>query len=208
MTSVREKRHVMHQTAIYAAALTLFDSQGYEKTSLEQIADRANLGVGTVYNYFDSKLDLLTRLLINGLKEQCKRAAVMTEIAKPPLTDALLELAAHYAGLVYTYRKDLWRHMLAGILTGEVENAETGEVGRQFKAQITSLVARLAPAAPRQGPLVDVIWACMTVRLFSFISSHEPLADDALAHFREELKSVLVFDSSQKIADARPEKNG
>lgn len=33
----------------------MFSSQGYEKTSISAIAKKAGLGVGTVYNYFDSK---------------------------------------------------------------------------------------------------------------------------------------------------------
>ena len=55
----REKRY---QT-IFKAAERLFAKQGYHKTSMEQIADRAEVSVGTVYFYFKNKEDLLVRLI-------------------------------------------------------------------------------------------------------------------------------------------------
>ena len=55
----REKRY---QT-IFKAAEKLFATQGYHKTSMEQIADRAEVSVGTVYFYFKNKEDLLVHLI-------------------------------------------------------------------------------------------------------------------------------------------------
>ncbi len=55
----REKRY---QT-IFKAAERLFAKQGYHKTSMEQIANRAEVSVGTVYFYFKNKEDLLVHLI-------------------------------------------------------------------------------------------------------------------------------------------------
>jgi len=55
----REKRY---QT-IFKAAESLFARQGYHKTSMEQVADRAEVSVGTVYFYFKNKEDLLVHLI-------------------------------------------------------------------------------------------------------------------------------------------------
>ena len=55
----REKRY---QT-IFKAAEKLFARQGYHKTSMEQVADRAEVSVGTVYFYFKNKEDLLVHLI-------------------------------------------------------------------------------------------------------------------------------------------------
>ena len=49
--------------ALLDAALGLFVSQGYQHTSVEQIATRARLTKGSVYFYFRSKSALLMRLL-------------------------------------------------------------------------------------------------------------------------------------------------
>ncbi|HEY3313409.1 MAG TPA: helix-turn-helix domain-containing protein [Anaerolineales bacterium] len=42
-------------TAILDAAYLLFTSQGYAATSMRQIAERAGLAVGSIYNHFPSK---------------------------------------------------------------------------------------------------------------------------------------------------------
>ncbi len=55
----REKRY---QTILQSAE-TLFAREGYHKASMEQIADEAEVSVGTVYFYFKNKEDLLIQLL-------------------------------------------------------------------------------------------------------------------------------------------------
>jgi AcrR family transcriptional regulator len=57
----REREH-RYQT-ILKAAETLFAGEGYHKSGMEQIADLAEVSVGTVYFYFKNKEDLLVQLL-------------------------------------------------------------------------------------------------------------------------------------------------
>jgi AcrR family transcriptional regulator len=44
---------------LYTAALELFAEQGYEKTTIDQIAERADVARGTFFNYFQRKEDLV-----------------------------------------------------------------------------------------------------------------------------------------------------
>lgn len=44
------------------AALELFASNGFHKTSITQIAKKANISKGLLYNYFESKSDLLMKI--------------------------------------------------------------------------------------------------------------------------------------------------
>ncbi|MEM8893204.1 MAG: TetR/AcrR family transcriptional regulator [Bacteroidota bacterium] len=53
---------------IMAAALQLFGTNGYEATSISQIAKEAGYSKGLLYNYYESKEDLL-RQLIDSLRE-------------------------------------------------------------------------------------------------------------------------------------------
>ena len=45
------------------AAETLFAQKGYRKTRIEDIADIAEVSVGTVYGYFKNKEELLVHVL-------------------------------------------------------------------------------------------------------------------------------------------------
>lgn len=44
---------------ILNAAITLFDEQGYGNTTISEIAKKAGISKGLVYNYYASKLDIL-----------------------------------------------------------------------------------------------------------------------------------------------------
>lgn len=50
-------------------AMELFALQGYESTSISQIANKANISKGLLYNYFESKEELLGTILNTGIDE-------------------------------------------------------------------------------------------------------------------------------------------
>jgi AcrR family transcriptional regulator len=50
-------------------ALNLFAENGFSNTSISKIAKHAEISKGLLYNYFDSKEDLLVQLFENGMKE-------------------------------------------------------------------------------------------------------------------------------------------
>ena len=58
-----ERRKARTRAAIVGAASRLFHEQGYEHTSIQQIAEQADAGVGTLYGYFDSKEEILKEVL-------------------------------------------------------------------------------------------------------------------------------------------------
>lgn len=49
------------------AALELFSVEGYHNASISMIAARAGISKGLMYNYFESKEDLLRMVIIDGL---------------------------------------------------------------------------------------------------------------------------------------------
>jgi len=55
----RERKKQEIEDRIRRAALELFREQGYSATTVEQIADRADVAKGTVFNYFPRKESLL-----------------------------------------------------------------------------------------------------------------------------------------------------
>ena len=61
--SLMDKKKQKRRKRIIQAATTLFQSKGYAETTIGDIADQAELGVGTIYNYFSSKNDILLNLV-------------------------------------------------------------------------------------------------------------------------------------------------
>lgn len=67
--SLRERKKLQYQQKILDAAAKEFQNRGFINTSIAIIMQAADLGVGTFYNYFDSKEDLL-RILTKNLFKQ------------------------------------------------------------------------------------------------------------------------------------------
>ena len=58
------------KTLILDAALHVFAEEGYHSASISKIAKRAGVSKGLMYNYFESKQDLLRVLLHSIIDEQ------------------------------------------------------------------------------------------------------------------------------------------
>jgi AcrR family transcriptional regulator len=54
--------------AIMQAALELFGHNGFHSTSISKIAKEAGISKGLIYNYFDSKEDLLKRIILEAIE--------------------------------------------------------------------------------------------------------------------------------------------
>lgn len=56
----RERNKQKVRESVYTSALALFAEQGYDKTTIDEIAERADVARGTFFNYFSRKEDLIT----------------------------------------------------------------------------------------------------------------------------------------------------
>jgi AcrR family transcriptional regulator len=54
---------------ILDAAFELFAKHGYNNTSIAQVAKKASVAKGLIYNYFDKKEDLMYHIVVDGMKE-------------------------------------------------------------------------------------------------------------------------------------------
>jgi len=59
LAGLRERKKAKTHEAIQAAALRLFRSQGYEATTVEQIAEAAEVSPSTFFRYFPTKEDVV-----------------------------------------------------------------------------------------------------------------------------------------------------
>ena len=59
VAGLRERKKLKTKAAIQRAALRLFKRQGYEETTVEQIAAAADISESTFFNYFPTKEDVV-----------------------------------------------------------------------------------------------------------------------------------------------------
>jgi len=82
--SRREKEKNRHKEEILDASLKLFSEKGFHNVSMQEIAEESEFGVGTLYNFFESK-DALFEELMTSTAEHVKRE--FSEILDGPGTE-------------------------------------------------------------------------------------------------------------------------
>lgn len=70
------RRRARTRERLLAAARRLFATQGFERTTIRDIAARADIALGGFYNYFRTKEDVLAALLEEALDRQLRLLAV------------------------------------------------------------------------------------------------------------------------------------
>lgn len=107
----RNKR--IKEELIRTAARALFIDKGYEATTLREVAERADVGFGTVFAYASDKAGLLAMVFVEELKRL--PAIFPTPGANPDMLDELVE------GLLHLYA--FWASVpsLAGLVLQQME---------------------------------------------------------------------------------------
>jgi AcrR family transcriptional regulator len=84
--SRRERKKLATRQALEEAALRLFAAKGYEQTTVEDIAEAADVAVRTFFRYFSSKQDVLF-----GEVATDRVGRLRSELAARPVTETAVE---------------------------------------------------------------------------------------------------------------------
>ncbi|GEM_PF-1439301 len=97
-SSFKERVKHEREQEILDAARDVFAEQGFEKASIDGIAERVGIGKGTVYLHFASKEDILTELMQRGsqlLLDKCRAKLSAQATATSKLEAVLSCLVDH-----------------------------------------------------------------------------------------------------------------
>lgn len=85
----RERNNQERRARLLTQARRLFDAQGVEATTIEQIAAAADLSPRTVYNFFDTKIDLVAALLSSEIRSRVRAGAAADPVGEDVVADLL-----------------------------------------------------------------------------------------------------------------------
>jgi len=114
MAGLRERQKADRTSRILDAATRLFRETGYGAVRIEDIAQAAEVSVGTLYNYFTNKGDLLLAIVLMEVEEVL--AAGKAVVDNPPRNVA--EAFATLIGIYFDHSlhylsKEMWRTAMA-----------------------------------------------------------------------------------------------
>ncbi len=167
----RERERRARRLAMLDAALAVFGEKGFDGATLDEIAERAEFGKGTLYNYFPSGKDELYQALfeervVRGLHAvveatlpQTRSLATPTE-ARAAFRDFIGELLAHFEANGSVLRLFMAEGPRA--FHDPERMARMVELFATFTEAVTSAVGR-AQASGALRPLPDVAVAHLLI---------------------------------------------
>ncbi|APC18626.1 TetR family transcriptional regulator [Pseudomonas frederiksbergensis] len=199
MSGLREKQKAMRRQAISEAAVRLFEKQGYQDTTVEQIAREANVSAPTVFTYFGSKQEILLEMLREGDRIALGNArAQMSKFDNP--VEALCYLNKQIVDYTFaTLRPSLWREILPMVLIGGGDNGlpeAYKNVNDALMAEVSALLQELKDEGKIRTDL-DVDLAAFLFNDYSHLqllrlTSQEPMDLDAYAQQVRRI-TTLIF---------------
>lgn len=176
-TGLRERQRSKRRDTMLRAAAEIFGEKGFEQARLEDIAERAQVSVGTIYNYFSSKFDLLVAMYREDREMVLKQSEAI--VANPPADPVIaiskliqcdLECGIDYAGPV------VWREILAPAFTPESYRKTFAEIYDRYTQRMLELLELLK----RRGDLDNETDCSLAARIFlglDHLHFHEIMTD-------------------------------
>jgi AcrR family transcriptional regulator len=144
---------------LLSAALAAFEEQGTD-ASLEDIARRAGVGIGTLYRHFPTRQALLEAVYIGEVEEMSRSAAGLADLEP---WDALATWLRRYVGFAATKRA-----LLAAMMATMDKDAE---VFTSCRAAITDAGGQLLARAQEAGVVRPDTTFSDVVRMVSGIAA-------------------------------------
>jgi AcrR family transcriptional regulator len=181
MAGLRERQKADREKRIQHAAVTRFRAEGFRSVRIEDLAQMAEVSVGTVYNYYQTKGDILIAVVAMEVEEVLASGAAV--VADPPhgAGEALLALIFRYFDHSLEYlSKEMWRSAMA--LSIEAPGTPNGrrysELDQRLAAQVTDLVTALQARGEVRadldpGPLGEVLFNNLNQAFIEFVKDEE-----------------------------------
>lgn len=150
MTGLRARQKRLRHERLLDAAMTLFREAGYDAVRTEDIAAKAEVSVGTLYNYFENKGDLLLALVTLEVEEVLDQGQSVIDAPPADIAQALNALIGGYYDHSNTYlTKDLWRIAMA--LTIQAPETPFSQRFTALDRSLTDQVCALVVALQARG---------------------------------------------------------
>lgn len=190
--SLRERQRRLGQDVILDAAFALFEKKGYPKTTMQMIADRAGVGVATVFRHFGSKAGVVAALLRRDVEVIFARGRAMCvhpgDDPVQAMVDLLLIMLEAWSTPAVRLRgfSRLWLALPTG-------HADTDAAVKWADAELRGLIRRLlehyqalgrVSRALDPGEITAVVFAVFNQHFIWLATGEEP----TLQRVREELR--------------------
>jgi AcrR family transcriptional regulator len=204
---------------IKQAARRIFREKGFEAATTREIAARADVAYGTLFQYARDKRDLLM-MLVNDDLDALTEPAFAAALGKGPLVEQLC--AFFRPRFEYWARQpEFSRYAVWEMFEFVTHAGDTGEQAARFRARRSALVAKLADLVQRKQrakrldareDAATIAWLFMAIYLAEnrkWLEAHKPDIRVVSARLRRLLRlaiKAIALDPGEWGGKARPAK--
>lgn len=175
---------------ILAAALNLFTTQGFSQTKIIDIANAANVGKGTVYQYFSSKNQLFEALFCEKIMDTCNHLKSILSQSNS-VSDKLLE----YITFEYNTAKemDINPHLLYNLMTDFKQTGAASTLAslHQLLSRRFEILYEIISEGIKSGEFVPVDPVVATAAVIGAINTYLFLSLDLFSDIHREIYPLL-----------------
>ncbi|ROR23028.1 TetR family transcriptional regulator [Comamonas sp. BIGb0124] len=128
---------------VVAAAVTVFMERGYDRTSMEDIRERAGCSKGTLYSYFPSKDDLFVQALLDATAQEASNMVWETREQNESASAFLQRFGVSFLKTLYAPRFQALRRLAFSTPTGEVGSTVYEQVVKPYETRIAGVLTAL-----------------------------------------------------------------
>ncbi|MER8998850.1 TetR/AcrR family transcriptional regulator [Mesorhizobium australicum] len=200
MSGLRARQKADRHRRIIESAAALFREAGYEGAKIETIAAQAEVSIGTIYNYYQNKGDILGAIVSMEVNEVLNAGRGV--VARPPANvgDALDTLIGIYIEHSLNYlSKEMWRQAMA--ISTQLPDSPFGQtyngLDRSLTEQIRALIARLQEiGVVRQDidgtALGELIFNNMNMMFIEFVKRDDARIPELRAAIRRQNRILVA----------------
>ena len=166
----RERERADRRTQILDAAQRVFYDRGVELATMDEVAEAAQLGKGTLYNYFRTKEDLLGGVAARHMRRivaKYDQAGELASDGRDQVRWMLLAYAEHMSTPI-NHLKMVISRFIQG--TGPEPDSRSGQLMRDNVTHLMALYGRAIERGQADGsiradleplPLCMKLWSCL-----------------------------------------------
>lgn len=196
----RADKKTLLKEKILASAREIFTEEGFETATIGMIAERAGVGIGTAYNYFESKEELF----ILAMADELVGPAVNdTQSTIAPEGDAGEIISAMVLGNVRRLKffgKKIWRVTLSSVFKSMKSDhpviRELIRADYRFMGNIAAKLEDLKKAGYLAETFstetaVNLIYGTVMFNLMSYVYEEDRTFDEACHRIEEGIRFIL-----------------
>jgi len=200
MSGLRERKKLKTQAAIVESAKRLFLSEGYAKTTMNDIAFDCDVGVGTLYNYYKSKAELLIEIFRADLPDLSVKVGEIQKNNSLHLRKKLHRTLSLFMDVFHQFPRSFYRELFA-VISGQSENDREMFRGLfDVDQQSMSLVSEILEDGKKAGDLredyaidtsASLIYSAMVAQIMMFLFDEHVTQAQLKNHLLEQVDFLL-----------------